>query len=152
MNLPTIDRYCDGKPNAVGFTLYSPAGDTLRIWYSYQTPVGFALNGKRTVRENEWGPTTGKHLNTIDGGGSDAKAARVGLVQFERALAEALAQFNGAKPDPLTELGRECARELGERGQSTAGFGEHVPGKGRDGMARDGFKALGKYAREKGLV
>jgi hypothetical protein len=41
----------------------------LSLWFSYETLVAFQVDGfPRVVRENVWGPTTGKHLNAIDGG------------------------------------------------------------------------------------
>lgn len=39
------------------------------------------------VRENAWGRTTGKHLNIIDGGGKEARAARLPSNVFEQAYA-----------------------------------------------------------------
>ena len=65
--------------HALVFTL--PWGG--HIWVSYKTPVAFAKNGKRVVRQNAWGPTTGKHLNWIDAG--DHKA-RVTGPEFKAAL------------------------------------------------------------------
>ena len=60
----------------------------ITIWFSYSTPVAFhGPGGKRTVRQNNWGPTTGKHLNWIDGGD---KASRLPSDAFEAALAAAL--------------------------------------------------------------
>lgn len=45
-----------------------------KIWFSYETIVGFENpNGKLSVRQNVWGPTTGKHLNRIDGGDKNAR-------------------------------------------------------------------------------
>lgn len=38
------------------------------VYYSYATPVAFAVNGETTVSENVWSRTTGKHLTQIDGG------------------------------------------------------------------------------------
>lgn len=58
------------------------------IYFSYKTPVAFRAGGKLVVRENDWGPTTGKHLNAIDGGD---KASRVKSDVFEKLLAEATA-------------------------------------------------------------
>lgn len=47
----------------------------LTVWFSYDTPVAFLPHGgERMVSLNEWGQTTGKHLNAIDGGD---KASRV---------------------------------------------------------------------------
>ena len=38
-------------------------------WFSYDTLVAFQKRfGKRYVHTNDWGTTTGKHLNGIDGG------------------------------------------------------------------------------------
>jgi hypothetical protein len=38
----------------------------IQIYFSYETPIAFrhAKTGF-VVRENDWGPTTGKHLNHI---------------------------------------------------------------------------------------
>ena len=37
------------------------------IWFSYQTPIAFHHPSTgEVVRENDWGPTTGKHLNYIE--------------------------------------------------------------------------------------
>jgi len=41
------------------------------------------------VRKNDWGATTGKHLNWIDGG---AKADRLGADAFQGKLEMAIAQ------------------------------------------------------------
>ena len=67
---------------------------TLRFWlpdgswiaFSYKTPVAFYTHktGKR-VRVNEWGPTTGKHLNWLDDGNKDS---RIPGDQFEAEMAE----------------------------------------------------------------
>ena len=50
-----------------------------KFYFSYETLVAFynAESGERKVVENLWGPTTGKHLNAIDGGDKQAKAERV---------------------------------------------------------------------------
>jgi len=46
--------------------------------FSYDTLVAFKhVSGSWTVSKNEWGNTTGKHLNSIDGGTTEAKALRV---------------------------------------------------------------------------
>ena len=57
------------------------------VWFSYETPIAFKVDGQpRVVRENIWSSTTGKHLNSIDGGGKEAKARRVSSEEFDRAL------------------------------------------------------------------
>lgn len=41
-------------------------GTNLTIWFSYETPVAFAISGEGTFKsENIWSRTTGRHLNTI---------------------------------------------------------------------------------------
>ncbi len=38
-------------------------------WFSYQTLIAFTDGrGNRYVHQNDWGPTTGRHLNAIDRG------------------------------------------------------------------------------------
>lgn len=81
MQLPSIDHPTD-RPNFSVVTI----GD-LTLWFSYRTCVGFMAPGRgRVVRENEWGPTTGGHLNYID----RKRGARVDSATFERELADAL--------------------------------------------------------------
>lgn len=46
------------------------------FYFSYDTLVGFETQGQRHVIKNYWGPTTGKHLNWIDGGSPRAKEKR----------------------------------------------------------------------------
>ena len=58
----------------------------LSIWFSYETPIAFSSPDELVVLENVWGSTTGKHLNSIDGGGEKAKARRVSSDEFDRAL------------------------------------------------------------------
>lgn len=53
-NLGTVNKNC--------VTL----GD-LTIWFSYETPVGYKCRSSSpVVRENEWGPTTGKLLKLLE--------------------------------------------------------------------------------------
>lgn len=54
------------------------------FYFSYKTLVAFRHDGEVTVRENDWGPTTGKHLNAIDGGD---KKRRLPSERFELAFA-----------------------------------------------------------------
>ena len=61
----------------------------VRVWFSYETPIAFQVDGQpRVVRENVWSNTTGKHLNAIDGGDKEAKERRVSSDDFNRALDE----------------------------------------------------------------
>lgn len=36
------------------------------IYFSYQTPIAFKHCGQLFISKNEWGTTTGKHLNIIN--------------------------------------------------------------------------------------
>jgi len=37
------------------------------VWFSYKTPIAFyTFTTGLVISENDWGPTTGKHLNSID--------------------------------------------------------------------------------------
>lgn len=86
IELPSWESYCakTTKANALVFDL----GNGLRVWFSYKTPVAFSRDyATPVVRENVWGPTTGKHLNAIDDGD---KGSRVRGEHFEALLAEAL--------------------------------------------------------------
>lgn len=59
------------------------------VWFSYKTPIAFQVGSNElVVLQNYWGPTTGKHLNAIDGG--DRKA-RVDQATFDRLWAEQFA-------------------------------------------------------------
>lgn len=59
----------------------------LRFDFSYRTVISFRTpETGRVVRQNDWGPTTGKHLNAIDGGSADAKRRRIPGAEFEAML------------------------------------------------------------------
>ena len=59
----------------------------LTIWFSYETPIAFRSSEGEFVRENDWGPTTGKHLNRIDGG---YREGRIPGSEFEERLQVAI--------------------------------------------------------------
>jgi len=89
------------RPNFVSVDF----GD-LTIWFSYRTPIAFHYydeEGGRSlwVCENDWGPTTSKHLNIIDGGNIHK---RVSVKVFMRKLSE----FHIIRELPLTP--REIAK------------------------------------------
>jgi hypothetical protein len=66
------------RPNFVQINL-----PKIQIWFSYQTPIAFRHDSTGFVaRENDWGPTTGKHLGMIS-----INAERVPGEEFERQLA-----------------------------------------------------------------
>jgi len=57
-----------------------------QFYYSYKTLVAFrAGSGSLVIRENVWGPTTGKHLNWIH----PDKNLRVNSEVFQQKYAEA---------------------------------------------------------------
>ena len=95
MKLPEFDTYCNNTTavNALRFELdglvTGPNGirQGVTVWFSYKTPVAFQVGfGDCVVRQNTWGPTTGKHINAIDGGTREAKAARLTSDGFQAAL------------------------------------------------------------------
>lgn len=88
MRLPSFECYC-ANTTAVNALVFDLGG--ARVWFSYQTPVAFQrAGGPIIVRENAWGPTTGKHLNAIDGGDRQARKDRLGGEAFELALSNLL--------------------------------------------------------------
>jgi hypothetical protein len=41
----------------------------ITIYFSYETPIAYySRQHGRAIRKNDWGPTTGKHLNYVDSG------------------------------------------------------------------------------------
>lgn len=78
MNLPTISHPTD----RANFTIVT-VGD-IKFAFSYETVVGFARASDTawTVTENDWGPTTGKHLNHLDFG----RGQRLPREEFEARL------------------------------------------------------------------
>ncbi len=60
---------------------------SLTLYFSYRTVIAFEDNCNLKVIENLWGPTTGKHLNAIDGGN---KSARLSSSEFNEELKKVL--------------------------------------------------------------
>jgi len=61
----------------------------LSLAFSYRTIIGFSVGGSRwVIRENVWGPTTGKHLNYLAN-----KNTRISEVDFTPRLHAVLLQF-----------------------------------------------------------
>lgn len=82
---------------------------SVTLWFSYQTCIAYQLPGEAwpTVRENDWGPTTGKHLNMV--GGFDQ---RVPGPEFEEQLREVMDRM-AYRPDPtIEEIRAEFIKEL----------------------------------------
>jgi hypothetical protein len=83
----TYGNYSSKNYGAHCLQFFDAAGNV--FWFSYSTLVAFKpCGGPLIVRENDWGPTTGKHLNAIDGGGG-AKKARLPAAAFQRELGRA---------------------------------------------------------------
>ncbi len=94
MNLPTINTYGKYSSGNYGAHALRVDFDNLTLYYSYKTVVAFRAPGYGvTVRENSWGPTTGKHLNAIDGGDKFTKAQRIEGGAFENMLADVLTKM-----------------------------------------------------------
>lgn len=88
-NLPEFSTYCNYKSDNYGTRAlrFDHEGNT--FWFSYKTLIAFRAGPNRYVRTNDWGPTTGKHLNAIDGGD---KKARLSSDDFEAAYAKEFTQ------------------------------------------------------------
>ena len=81
MSIPRTSTYC---PNTTAKNAQRIDAGDVSVWYSYRTPVAVQVgDGPILVRKNEWGPTTGKHLNAIDGGD---KKTRVSSSDFVKHL------------------------------------------------------------------
>ncbi len=65
---------------------------SLTLYFSYRTVVAFQDDGHSIkVIQNQWGSTTGKHLNFIDGGD---KVSRLTPEKFNEELKAVLAAHN----------------------------------------------------------
>ena len=79
MTIPRISHPTD-RPNFTRLDM-----GEITIYFSYQTPIAFIKDHGLTIRENNWGPTTGKHLNYVN-----STSERVPTVQFDSLLQAAL--------------------------------------------------------------
>lgn len=85
VQLPTFSSYGNYSSSNYGaHTLCFTDAAGNEFFFSYKTLVAvrFATDRLLLVRRNVWGPTTGKHLNWIDGGDASAKADRVDADAF----------------------------------------------------------------------
>ena len=81
----SYDQYSSANYGAHSLRFIDAEGNS--FWFSYQTLVAFKpVSEPKVVHSNEWGPTTGKHLNRIDGGGKDVKSDRLCRSDFAIAL------------------------------------------------------------------
>lgn len=94
MRLPTVTHPTD-RPNFCEVEL-----GEISIYFSYQTPIAFwSRQTGRVVRENRWGPTTGKHINYVDNG---RQGERVDSETFERQLA--MVMDSQSNPHTIEEM------------------------------------------------
>lgn len=100
-SLPRISSYGNYSSDNYGaHTLVVEIGP-LTVWFSYKTVVAFQLGGEpRVVHTNDWGPTTGKHLNWIDRGD---KSSRKSAEEFQRLWNETVGP-EGAFTRALSQL------------------------------------------------
>lgn len=82
VNLPTIKTYGNYSSEGYGSHCLQLCVGRVTVYYSYSTIVAFRAGNGLRVRENDWGPTTGKHLNWIDGGDKWSKKARLNKEDF----------------------------------------------------------------------
>jgi hypothetical protein len=88
--LPKISGYGEYSSENYGVNCLRVDLKTLSLYYSYDTIVAYKdFQDGLVVRENDWGPTTGKHINWIDGGN---KRNRLSEEKFEEKLQLALAR------------------------------------------------------------
>jgi hypothetical protein len=89
--LPQISPYGNYSNSNYGTHALEVNVGSLTLYFSYQTIVAFCGDNGLKVRRNDWGPTTGKHLNAIDGGD---KKTRLSSDDFEAELLAVLAAHN----------------------------------------------------------
>ena len=83
MIIPTVHHPRVGETAQPNFYEIITGDGTFYI--SYQTCIAYRLSkpcSGLVIRQNDWGPTTGRHLNYIN----DDKSIRVTSEEFERAL------------------------------------------------------------------
>ena len=79
MNFVKLWNYAGEKGHAVEI-------GSLTFYFSYSTLIAFrSKQSGLVVRENEWGTTTGRHLNEVD---RHDKGNRVDLEEFNKRLDE----------------------------------------------------------------
>lgn len=64
--LATIRSYGEYSSENYGAHSLKVSLPEIEIYFSYETPVAFWFAGRLTVCRNDWGVTTGKHLNWIN--------------------------------------------------------------------------------------
>lgn len=84
MNLPRISSYGEYSSGNYGANSLEVRFEDFTLYYSYSTIVAFSDRQEGMfVHKNDWGTTTGKHLNWIDGGN---KKSRLPHDEFQKKL------------------------------------------------------------------
>jgi hypothetical protein len=92
-NLPKISNYGRYSSDNYGAHTLCVSVGTVDMYFSYKTLVAFRTpDTGLVVGENVYSPTTGKHLNWIDGG-KTAKKDRLDRSEFESKWAEVSERF-----------------------------------------------------------
>lgn len=89
MKLPVIHNYGNYSSDNYGANSLRVTIGSLTIYFSYRTPVAFRAFGEFVIRENDWGSTTGKHLNWID----PDKSVRIPGEEFEKKFSKVLSKL-----------------------------------------------------------
>ena len=85
--LPTISNYGEYSSDNYGsHTLKVSFPNNFALFYSYDTIIAFSDREGFVISENNWGTTTGKHLNFLE----RDKKARLPRKEFELKLQEML--------------------------------------------------------------
>ena len=89
-DLPRFRNYGDYSSDNYGSHCLEFTIGGLSVYFSYKTPIAFFRPRiGLVIRENDWGSTTGKHLNWID----DDKTKRISGIEFEAKLIEQIADY-----------------------------------------------------------
>jgi len=84
MEIPSIRSYGEYSSDNYGANSLSVQFEDFTLYYSYSTIVAFRDRQEGLiVHKNDWGTTTGKHLNWIDGG---CKRTRLPHEEFQKKL------------------------------------------------------------------
>ena len=93
ITLPEIGTYGNYSSGNYGAHCLRVDIGPIRLWFSYQTVIAFQVDGHaRVVHQNDWGTTTGKHLNAIDGG--DAKSSQGRIIMVSSVTGHVMAMKN----------------------------------------------------------
>ena len=95
----SISSYYGKKPSEENIAKVVKVNQ-MRFYFSYETLVAVHTGTELKVVKNHWGPTTGYHLNAIDGGSLEAKMARIDKGDFDKFISELKLQVVWAPASP----------------------------------------------------